>query len=192
MIGGIVGAPEPAPDECAGMSAAEALAVQFHEAYERLAPEHGYSTREASRKPWRDVPDNNRSLMIAVAADILGRSVTLEEDYGVQAQRAAENHLQSCNEWMEYYDEGESGGAERPAGDDPSFAPYDGCETCVIREALFAAYPVLQEGITADAQEEIERAHLLRIVAENPGIDVAELRAQWHAAGSTDGESAPA
>lgn len=187
-----------APEECAGMSAAEALAIQFHEAYERLAPEHGYSTREASRKPWREVPENNRSLMIAVAADILGRPVTLEADYGVQAQRAAESHLQACNEWMEWYDDGQpagdlnDSGEGRPAGDDPSCAPYDGCETCVIREALYAAYPILQEGITVDAQERIERAHLLRIVAENPGIDVAELRARWQAAGSTDAEATPA
>jgi hypothetical protein len=49
------------------------LAQQFHEAYERLAPSFGYATREASRKPWADVPANNRALMTAVCAELLSR-----------------------------------------------------------------------------------------------------------------------
>lgn len=48
----------------------EDLARSFHEAYERLAPDHGYSTREESRLPWADVPEPNRSLMIAVCEEI--------------------------------------------------------------------------------------------------------------------------
>ena len=57
----------------------EALAQRFHEAYERLAPSFGYETREASAKPWGDVPERNRSLMIAVCAEIAD-SVTAERD----------------------------------------------------------------------------------------------------------------
>ena len=53
-------------------SEAELLAQRFHEAYERLAPAYGYETREASAKPWSEVPENNRQLMIAVCAEILG------------------------------------------------------------------------------------------------------------------------
>lgn len=49
----------------------EWLAMRFHETYERLAPGFGYETREASAVPWADVPENNRKLMIAVAAEIL-------------------------------------------------------------------------------------------------------------------------
>lgn len=49
----------------------EAVARQFHETYERLAPAHGYATREASAKPWEQVPEQNRGLMIAVAAELL-------------------------------------------------------------------------------------------------------------------------
>lgn len=49
----------------------EALAMRFHEAYERLAPSFGYSTREASAKPWADVPADNKALMIAVCAELL-------------------------------------------------------------------------------------------------------------------------
>lgn len=53
------------------MTPAEALAQRFHETYERLAPEYGYRTREASAVPWADVPENNRALMVAVCAEIL-------------------------------------------------------------------------------------------------------------------------
>jgi hypothetical protein len=56
---------------------AEALARRFHDTYERLAPDHGYTTREASRKPWEDVPKNNRQLMVAVCAELLSRQAVL-------------------------------------------------------------------------------------------------------------------
>ena len=49
----------------------EWLAQRFHETYERLAPAFGYATREASAVRWDLVPEPNRSLMVAVAKDIL-------------------------------------------------------------------------------------------------------------------------
>ena len=49
----------------------EDAAKRFHEAYERLAPEHGYKTREESAVPWGEVPSRNKNLMIAVCAEIL-------------------------------------------------------------------------------------------------------------------------
>lgn len=49
----------------------EGLARQFHETYERLAPEYGYETRRESAVPWDQVPEQNRHLMIAVAREIL-------------------------------------------------------------------------------------------------------------------------
>ena len=48
----------------------DALARRFHEAYERLAPEHGYETRKESAVPWEDVPEQNKALMRAVMADL--------------------------------------------------------------------------------------------------------------------------
>jgi len=50
---------------------AQIMAQLFHETYERLAPQFGYETREASRKPWADVPEKNKRLMIAVCAELL-------------------------------------------------------------------------------------------------------------------------
>ena len=52
---------------------AEELARAFHETYERLAPEFNYETREDSRMAWEDVPEDNRRLMVAVAAELIRR-----------------------------------------------------------------------------------------------------------------------
>jgi hypothetical protein len=49
----------------------EHLAQIFHEAYEHLAPDFGYKTREASAVPWSDVPEANKRLMVATAAEVL-------------------------------------------------------------------------------------------------------------------------
>lgn len=65
--------------------AAEFVAQKFHERYEELAPEHGYKTREASAKPWAEVPLQNRMLMIDVVSHLLGGGIiecncTTEDD----------------------------------------------------------------------------------------------------------------
>ncbi|MFJ6729371.1 hypothetical protein ACIQPQ_31165 [Streptomyces sp. NPDC091281] len=62
------------------MSTPERIAQRFHEAYEDLAPSHGYETREASRKPWADVPEQNKNLMIAVVARLLEEGVVRPGD----------------------------------------------------------------------------------------------------------------
>lgn len=64
------------------MSGAERIAKAFHEAYESLAPEHGYETREASAKPWEEVPENNRELMVAVVERLLAQG---DIEFGVLA-----------------------------------------------------------------------------------------------------------
>lgn len=56
---------------------ADDLARRFHETYERLAPSFGYETRRASAVPWEEVPEQNRALMTAVAAELLGADRTL-------------------------------------------------------------------------------------------------------------------
>jgi len=54
---------------------AERIAMEFHEEYEALAPGFGYRTREESAKLWRDVPEKNKKLMIAVVQSLLDRGV---------------------------------------------------------------------------------------------------------------------
>lgn len=45
---------------------AEMLAARFHEIYEGLAPEHGWrSDGRPTAVPWRELPPENRSLMVA-------------------------------------------------------------------------------------------------------------------------------
>jgi hypothetical protein len=50
---------------------AELLARTFHTAYEQLAPSFGYETREESRRQWDQVPESNRMLMVATAAQVI-------------------------------------------------------------------------------------------------------------------------
>jgi hypothetical protein len=59
------------PEPPSAAFAAEMFAQMFHEAYERLAPQFGYETRRESAKPWIEVPEQNRNLMIATCADVL-------------------------------------------------------------------------------------------------------------------------
>lgn len=49
------------------------VARMFHEEYEGLAPDFGYRTREASAKPWEDVPGQNKALMTETAARVMHR-----------------------------------------------------------------------------------------------------------------------
>jgi hypothetical protein len=56
-------------------TAAEQVAAAFHDAYERLAPDHGYRTRDASAVPWDQVPAQNRELMVATVQDLLDRDM---------------------------------------------------------------------------------------------------------------------
>ena len=49
----------------------EWLAQIFHAAYEQLAPDFGYRTREASAVPWAEVPEDNRRLMVATCEMVI-------------------------------------------------------------------------------------------------------------------------
>lgn len=49
----------------------EYVARCFHAHYERLAPDFGYATRPDSAKPWADVPERNRRLMVATVGHVL-------------------------------------------------------------------------------------------------------------------------
>lgn len=62
------------------------LAKLFHDQYERLAPEYGYKTREASAVPWDEVPKQNKDLMIAVAGRIIYKLKLNQEKKMTEAQ----------------------------------------------------------------------------------------------------------
>ena len=65
---------------------AEQLAMLFHKTYEELAPNFNYETRKASAKPWADVPESNKRLMIAVAEKIIP----------VKKDQTAEDCIEDC------------------------------------------------------------------------------------------------
>lgn len=54
----------------------ERIARAMHDTYERLAPDHGWQTQDATRaKPWEEVPEHNRTLMLATVAGLLDAGV---------------------------------------------------------------------------------------------------------------------
>jgi hypothetical protein len=59
---------------------AEALAGKFHEAYERLAPQFGYTTRRESAVPWEQVPEQNRKLMTAVCGEVMSDALAKKDE----------------------------------------------------------------------------------------------------------------
>jgi hypothetical protein len=60
-------------------------------------------------------------------------------DIGILAQRAAEKHLDACHEAMWAWEEGDD------EIESPASAPFCGCDTCIVREVLWAAWPIFQE-----------------------------------------------
>jgi hypothetical protein len=67
--------------------------------------------------------------------------VTEPIDPGPAIQRAAEAHLSAC--WEAHYaeEEAEDGAEEVPS---PAFGPFCGCETCIVREVIAGAWPVIE------------------------------------------------
>jgi hypothetical protein len=47
------------------------IAHAFHDAYEALAPHFGYRTREATAKPWDEIPRVSQDLMVATVRAVL-------------------------------------------------------------------------------------------------------------------------
>lgn len=74
--------------------------------------------------------------------DLASRRQQDETDFGVLAQKAAEAHLSAC--WEAYYAEEEGENLE-DLPESPACAPFCGCETCVVREVLFAAWPIIEQ-----------------------------------------------
>lgn len=77
---------------------------------------------------------------------------TETRDFGLEAQKAAEEHVMACQAALDFEDYGDyyTDAAADEEFEAPEFpenmaAPYCGCETCVIRETLHAGWPILLE-----------------------------------------------
>ena len=95
--------------------------------------------------------------VLSVQRRLPRRDRPVTRDYGAEAQAAAETHLHACEDALaaeEAYLDGvstvipgsRSGGGPRW----PETANhYCGCETCQVREILYAAWPILVEAVKA-------------------------------------------
>lgn len=70
----------------------------------------------------------------------------MTRDYGYEAHRAAMQRWEALEAALSAEEVG-----EEPEWPEDMFAPYDGCDDCVVREILHAAWPLLQLA----AQEEM-------------------------------------
>lgn len=87
------------------------------------------------------------------------------------AQQAGQDRLAACVEFMWHHEEWGEHTPDECGGcpDDPSSAPFCGCDVCQVREVLDAAYPYLQEMLKVDMQSvEPGSVLLLRLDAETP------------------------
>jgi hypothetical protein len=70
----------------------------------------------------------------------------MTKDWGRLAHEAAEAHLEAIFQ------------AEEDGDDSPSVAPYDGCQTCDIREILAGAWPVIEQMLREQITDAVNAA----------------------------------
>lgn len=87
----------------------EQIARQFHEVYERLAPQFGYETREDTKV--FDPQSQNGRLMIAVCAEVIGE-IKRERDEAREALAVMEKALNYRREQI-LVNDGDSGEAAK-------------------------------------------------------------------------------
>lgn len=61
-----------------------------------------------------------------------------------KAQHAGEERLEACNSMLWHDEEGYDADGDHPEWDEIA-GPYCGCNTCIVREILDAAWPYLRE-----------------------------------------------
>ena len=81
-------------------------------------------------------------------------------DYGHLAQKAAEERLEACEVWLDY-DPSEP----EPEVPNPACGPYCGCTTCMVREVLDAAWPIIEHAVKVG----------LGLATDVPAIDSAKV-----------------
>jgi hypothetical protein len=74
----------------------------------------------------------------------------MNRDWEWQAQQAAQLHLDACRDAYYHQDEHSLDVLCDECVPDVASAPFDDCTTCVVRETLHAAWPVLAEMAVAE------------------------------------------
>lgn len=73
----------------------------------------------------------------------------VEVDYGREAHAAAEEHIQACFEALADCDEYDASDDDddMDVPTSPALAPFCGCLTCIVRETLYAAWPLVEKQV---------------------------------------------
>lgn len=71
------------------------------------------------------------------------------EEFSERTQRKAEQHLDACLEAMDAHEWGSDDPVESPA-----FAPFDGCNTCIVREVLLVCWDEMMEEARREVRAE--------------------------------------
>lgn len=99
------------------------------------------------------------TILVAFVEELIRRRqlsrVPKEKDWGFEMQQAAEAHLSKVDEafWLEE-EEGDT------QVDGPAVAPYCGCQTCIVREVLAGAWPVISDFVSAMSKRRVVDLHL--------------------------------
>jgi hypothetical protein len=109
----------------------------------------------------------DRTAPLAAPAESI--SPPASSDPSERAQELAERHLAACQEALWSEDAGEAEVAESPA-----CGPFCGCDTCIVREVLYAACPAIEAGVRAELEEslrvEIEAKVRAELQVRPPGL----------------------
>lgn len=91
----------------------------------------------------------------------------------LRAQQAAEAHLiavweaeQALDYALEAHGDPEGDGEALP--ESPASAPWDGCDTCTVREVLHAAWPILHDDLVAQLRAAGHHAAADHLAATGP------------------------
>lgn len=77
--------------------------------------------------------------------DAMFFSTSPDIDWGLIAHQNAEKHLEACYEALEAEEEGEAD------IESPACAPFCGCNTCVVREVVYASWGTIANATRAGA-----------------------------------------
>jgi hypothetical protein len=89
--------------------------------------------------------DNLEERTVPISEAAIAAALAAGEDAGELAQRVAETHLAACQESLWAEDSGEQDVPESPAS-----APFCGCDTCLVREILYASWSVIEASTRRD------------------------------------------
>jgi hypothetical protein len=96
-------------------------------------------------------------------------------DYRNQAQKAAELHLEVLD-GLEYLDS-DSPAISALQGESTAYGPYCGCQTCVVREILYAAWPYAQLELVGWVETRLRTTNIPQCqdLADELALDAASM-----------------